>query len=72
MTWEKGRIEGRCLSLLFCIAVLLEILDIKDDLGSLGYVRWAASIHDLLNTIFYPIVLVALTWLNKIRHEINV
>jgi hypothetical protein len=69
--WKRGRIKGVCLSPVFCIALLMEILDIKDDICSLGYVRWAASIHDFLNTSFWPMVLVVLTWLKKIRHDIG-
>ena len=70
--WKKGRIGGLCLIPVFCIALLMEILDLRDDLSSLGYVRWSASIHDFLNTIFWPTVLVALAWLRKIRHNIGV
>jgi hypothetical protein len=41
-------------------ALLGEALDMKDDISSLGYWRWSASMHDIINTIFWPSVLVAL------------
>lgn len=39
------------------IAALGEIVDMRDDISSLGYWRWAASTHDIVNTIFWPTVL---------------
>src|SRR5471030_1666390 len=42
------------------IAVLGEIVDMRDDISSLGYWRWAASVHDIVNTIFWPTVLLGL------------
>jgi len=37
-------------------AVAGEMLDMRDDLASLGYWRWSASLHDILNTLFWPTV----------------
>lgn len=45
------------------VAVLGEMLDRRDDLASLGHWRWRASVHDVLNTIFWPTVLSLLLWL---------
>jgi len=39
------------------VAVAGELLDMRDDVASLGYWRWGASLHDVLNTIFWPTVL---------------
>jgi len=39
------------------VAVAGEVLDMRDDIASLGYWRWSASLHDVLNTIFWPTVL---------------
>jgi hypothetical protein len=41
----------------FAIACIGELLDMRDDLASMGYWRWRASVHDLLNTLFWPTVL---------------
>jgi hypothetical protein len=37
-----------------------ETLDMWDDVRSLGYWRWQASVGDVVNTIFWPLVLWAL------------
>ena len=36
------------------MAVAGEVLDMRDDIASLGYWRWRASAHDILNTVFWP------------------
>lgn len=38
-------------------AVAGELLDRRDDLLSLGRWRWGASLHDVINTLFWPTVL---------------
>ncbi|NMM26732.1 MAG: hypothetical protein HHJ12_05430 [Glaciimonas sp.] len=42
------------------IAVAGEMFDMRDDVASLGYWRWGASLHDILNTVFWPTVLLLL------------
>lgn len=45
------------------VALGAEVLDRRDDISSLGHWRWKASVHDILNTLFWPTVLVILlTW----------
>jgi hypothetical protein len=39
------------------IAIAGEVLDMGDDIASLGHWRWGASLHDVLNTLFWPTVL---------------
>jgi uncharacterized membrane-anchored protein len=39
------------------VAMLGEVMDMRDDLLSLGYWRWSASLHDIVNTVFWPSVL---------------
>jgi hypothetical protein len=34
-----------------------ELVDIIDDVRSLGYWRWEASLHDIANTLAWPVVL---------------
>lgn len=43
------------------VAMLGEILDLRDNMLTLGHLDWAASLHDLLNTCFLPYVLFALS-----------
>ena len=50
----------------FIIACAGEWVDRRDDLESLGYWRWQASAHDILNTLFWPTAL-TLLWLLKYR-----
>jgi hypothetical protein len=42
------------------VAVCGELLDLRDDLASLGHWRWKTSLHDILNTLFWPTVLFVL------------
>ena len=54
--WKKGSIEARCLVPVVITASLMEILDLRYDYVSLGYFRpkaITASIHDLINTMFW-------------------
>ena len=39
------------------VTVAGELGDMIDDLSSLGYWQWEASLHDVLNTLFWPTVL---------------
>lgn len=57
-----------CIALLavLLIACAGEWVDRRDDLASLGYWRWQASVHDILNTVFWPTVL-TLLWVLKCR-----
>jgi uncharacterized membrane protein YqgA involved in biofilm formation len=42
------------------VAIVGELVDVRDDLASLGHWRWSASLHDFVNTIFWPTVLLFL------------
>ncbi len=42
------------------VAVVGELFDMRDDIASLGYWRWRASLHDILNTLCWPTVIVML------------
>ena len=46
----------------FTLAVAGELVDMRDDIASLGYWRWGASLHDAINTLFWPTVLL---WLAR-------
>ena len=69
--WKKGSIEGRCLIPVIIVASLMEILDLRYDYISLGYFRLnaiTASIHDLINTTFWPVVIVVLARMGKLKN----
>ena len=39
------------------VAVLVEVVDLRDDMVTRGRFRWWASAHDFGNTLFWPTVL---------------
>lgn len=72
--WKKGSIETRCLIPVAIIASSMEILDLRYDYLSLGHFRLkaiTASIHDLINTTFWPIVIVVLARIGKLQNARN-
>ena len=54
--WKKGRFEMICVLPVLVIACLMEAFDLRDDLNSLGHMRWSASVHDIVNTVLWPVV----------------
>jgi len=46
--------------LVLALAIVGELVDMRDDSLSFGYWRWDASVHDILNTLFWPSVLLLL------------
>ena len=68
--WRKGAIEARCLIPVVLIASLMEVFDLRYDYVARGHFRLkaiTASIHDLINTTFWPVVIVALAWMGKLQ-----
>lgn len=69
--WKKGSIEARCLIPVVITASLMEVFDLGDDYTYLRYFRQTAltaSIHDLINTMFWPVVIVILARLGKLKN----
>lgn len=69
--WKRGAIEARCLIPVAITASLMEFFDLRDDYTYLTYFRQTAltaSIHDLINTMFWPVVIVVLARLGKWRN----
>lgn len=46
------------LFLVLFFAVLGELIDRRDNIVDLGYWRWQDSVHDIINTLFWPTILV--------------
>ena len=70
--WRKGSIDVRCLIPVVFVASLMELLDLIDDYtyqGSVRMVALTASIHDLINTMLWPVFIVVLAWLGKLRDQ---
>jgi len=49
------------------IASVMEVLDLIDDKNSLGYFRWMSSLHDILNTLFWPLAIILLFKFGLVR-----
>jgi len=47
-------------AMVLLVAILGELLDMRDDFVVYGHWRWDASVHDVLNTLFWPSVLMLL------------
>jgi hypothetical protein len=43
------------------VAIVGELFDLRDDLAIIGHWRWKDSLHDIINTQFWPAVLCLLT-----------
>ena len=65
--WKKRRIQPACLIPVLAIAFGMESFDLFDDLRSFGHLRLGASIHDIINTIFWPVVVVILVKIRAIK-----
>ncbi len=52
----------------FFVACVGELLDARDDFAHLHHWRWRASLHDVLNTCFWPLMLTLLTRLGLLRN----
>ena len=68
---KKERMDWLCLLPVYALAVSTELLDLRDCLSSLGHVRWSAGIHDILNTVFWPTVVVAYSYLSGKLHDVH-
>ncbi len=40
------------------VALAIELLDARDDFRAFGYWRWEASLHDIINTVIWPVAIV--------------
>jgi hypothetical protein len=52
----------------FGMSILGELVDMRDDFVFYGYWRWDAGLHDVLNTLFWPTVLVLLARYSHFFH----
>ena len=52
------------------IAAIGELTDMRDDLATFHRWRWADSLHDLVNTIFWPTAIMILCRLKWIRTQV--
>ena len=72
--WRKGSIDAWCLIPAVTVASLMEMLDLRDlytRLGHLNFAALSASVHDLINTLLWPVVIVILAWVGKLNSNRN-
>lgn len=71
--WRRCSRSLLPLLMVVMVAVAGELLDRRDDIASLGRWRWKASVHDIVNTMFWPAVLTLLFYLRLVapgpRHQ---
>ncbi|MEP1447818.1 MAG: hypothetical protein ABJK37_17085 [Paraglaciecola sp.] len=56
----KGKVTFKCLIPVCIVALGLEVMDLIDDFNSVGFFRWSNSLHDFINTLLWPLVIVVL------------
>jgi len=49
----------------FLMAAGMEMLDCIDDLRLFGRFRWEESLHDMINTLFWPVFIICFLKLSK-------
>ena len=54
---RKGLRSTAALLVVVAVATVGELLDLRDEWHLREHLKWGASLHDLLNTCFWPLVL---------------
>ena len=49
------------------LSLVMEMLDLRDDFTAFGRFRWWASLHDIINTVFWPLLIVLIFKLKLIK-----
>ena len=65
--FQRGRFSLVSLVPVFVVAIIMEVFDLYDDSRTFGYLRWDASLHDVINTVLWPAILVFLARFNFLR-----
>ncbi len=58
--WGKGKVTTACIVPVLLVAFGMEFMDLYDDYNSVGYFHWSNSLHDILNTTAWPILIITL------------
>ena len=58
--WKKGRINLAAVLPVLILAIGMESIDLYDNYRSIGSMYWLNSLHDIINTNFWPTVIVLL------------
>ncbi|PCI78453.1 MAG: hypothetical protein COB20_06675 [SAR86 cluster bacterium] len=57
---KKGKIDLWAVAPVLVLAVGMETIDLYDNYRSMNSMYWSNSVHDIINTTFWPLVIVAL------------
>jgi hypothetical protein len=57
---RKGRVEAIALIPVALVASLMEVTDLYDNYRTLNSIGWGNSLHDVVNTAFWPVTIVLL------------
>jgi len=49
------------------VVLIMEAFDLRDDYYAFGYFRWFASLHDIVNALLWPFILISFTRLYLIK-----
>lgn len=58
--FRKGKIEPIAVVPVLFVAASMEIIDLYDNYLTMESMYWANSVHDLINTAFWPTIIVLL------------
>lgn len=64
--FRKGKIEAVSLLPVLAAAAAMEIADLYESYSSMGPMYWGDSVHDLINTMLWPVVIVVLVKFNHV------
>jgi hypothetical protein len=57
---KKGKFDSSALIPVFIVALLMEIIDLIGNYQMMDSMYWGNSIHDLVNTLFWPLAIILL------------
>jgi len=66
---RKGKIDLLALLPVLSVAIAMESIDLYDSYYSMGAMYWGNSLHDLINTLFWPTAIVLLVKFKRVLRE---
>lgn len=51
------------------VVLIMELFDLRDDYNAFGYFRWFASLHDIINALLWPFILISFSRLYLIKNK---
>ena len=63
---KKGNVDSSALIPVVVVALLMEVIDLIGNYQTMDSMFWGNSVHDLANTLFWPLAIVLLTRFKKV------